>query len=71
MAGSLKRHKMVVCVTATATGETRTLSLLMLEFATEGQFEKATVMGVLIVVFVGTGALISRGLGGRVGMRAQ
>jgi len=43
----------------------------MLEFATEGQFEKATVMGVLIVVFVGTAALISRGLGGRVGMRAQ
>lgn len=52
-----------------ATGETRTLSLLMLEFATEGQFEKATVMGVLIVVFVGTAALIARSLGGRVGMR--
>jgi iron(III) transport system permease protein len=52
-----------------ATGETRTLSLLMLEFATEGQFEKATVVGVLIVVFVGTAALIARSLGGRVGMR--
>src|SRR5215471_3458432 len=52
-----------------ATGQTRTLSLLMLEFATEGQFEKATVMGVLIVVFVGTAALIARSLGGRVGMR--
>lgn len=52
-----------------ATGETRTLSLLMLEFATEGQFEKATVMGVLIVVFVGAAALIARSLGGRVGMR--
>jgi iron(III) transport system permease protein len=52
-----------------ATGETRTLSLLMLEFATEGQFEKATVMGVVIVVFVGAAALIARSLGGRVGMR--
>jgi iron(III) transport system permease protein len=52
-----------------ATGETRTLSLLMLEFATEGQFEKATVVGLLIVVFVGTAALIARSLGGRVGMR--
>lgn len=53
-----------------ATGETRTLSLLMLEFATEGQFEKATVVGVLIVAFVGAAALIARSLGGRVGMRA-
>ncbi len=53
-----------------ATGETRTLSLLMLEFATEGQFEKATVVGVLIVVFVSAAALIARSLGGRVGMRA-
>jgi iron(III) transport system permease protein len=53
-----------------ATGETRTLSLLMLEFATEGQFEKATVVGVLIVVFVAAAALIARSLGGRVGMRA-
>ena len=53
-----------------ATGETRTLSLLMLEFATEGQFEKATVVGVLIVVFVAAAALIARSLGGRVGIRA-
>src|SRR4029450_8106814 len=35
-----------------ATGQTRTLSLLMLEFATEGQFEHATGDGGLIGVFV-------------------
>ena len=54
-----------------ATAETRTLSLLMLEFATEGQFEKATVVGALIVVFVVAAALIARALGGRVGLRAE
>jgi iron(III) transport system permease protein len=54
-----------------ATAETRTLSLLMLEFATEGQFEKATVVGALIVVFVVAAALIARALGGRVGVRAE
>jgi len=54
-----------------ATAETRTLSLLMLEFATEGQFEKATVVGALIVVFVVIAALIARALGGRVGLRAE
>lgn len=54
-----------------ATGETRTLSLLMLEFATEGQFEKATVVGVVIVVFIVVAALIARSLGGRVGLRRE
>ena len=54
-----------------ATAETRTLSLLMLEFATEGQFEKATVVGAMIVVFVVIAALIARSLGGRVGVRAE
>jgi len=48
-----------------ATGATRTLSLLMLEFATEGQFEKATA----IIVFVATAVLIARSRGGRVGAR--
>jgi len=54
-----------------ATARTRTLSLLMLEFATEGQFEKATVVGVIIVIFVVAAALIARALGGRMGVRAE
>jgi hypothetical protein len=40
----------------------------MLQFATEDQFEKPTVVGVPIVVFGGTAVVIPRGLGGRVGM---
>ena len=54
-----------------ATAETRTLSLLMLEFATEGQFEKATVVGVLIVIFIVIAAFIARALGGRISLRAE
>lgn len=54
-----------------ATGQTRTLSLLMLDFATEAEFEKATVVAVLIVLLVVVASLIARAFGGRLGTRGE
>ncbi|MFQ5918265.1 MAG: ABC transporter permease, partial [Candidatus Binatia bacterium] len=54
-----------------ATGRTRTLSLLMLDFATEAEFEKATVVAVLIVLLVVVAALIARALGGHLSIRGE
>lgn len=54
-----------------ATGQTRTLSILMLDFATEAEFEKATVVAVIIVVLVSVAAFAARALGGQLGTRAE
>jgi iron(III) transport system permease protein len=54
-----------------ATGQSRTLSLLMLDFATEAEFEKATVVAVLIVLLVVIAALIARAFGGQLGARGE
>ena len=50
-------------------GKSRTLSLLMLDFAAGAEFEKATVVAVIIVAMVVGAALIARVLGGQVGVR--
>jgi iron(III) transport system permease protein len=50
-------------------GKSRTLSLLMLDFAAGAEFEKATVVAVIIVALVVGAALMARGLGGQVGVR--
>ncbi|MFB3120804.1 MAG: ABC transporter permease [Candidatus Binatia bacterium] len=52
-----------------ATGRTRTLSLLMLDFATEAEFERATVVAVIIVILVVVAAFIARTCGGRLNVR--
>ncbi len=52
-----------------ATGRTRTLSLLMLDFATEAEFERATVVAVIIVILVVVAAFIARTFGGRLTVR--
>ncbi len=54
-----------------ATGQTRTLSLLMLDFATEAEFERATVVAVLIVLLVVVAAVIARFLGGHLNIRGE
>jgi len=54
-----------------ATGRTRTLSLLMLDFATEAEFERATVVAVLIVILVVVAAVIARCLGGHLSIRGE
>lgn len=50
-------------------GKSRTLSLLMLDFAAGAEFEKATVVAVIIVAMVVGAALLARALGGQVGVR--
>ena len=50
-------------------GKSRTLSLLMLDFAAGAEFEKATVVAVIIVALVVGAALMARALGGQVGVR--
>lgn len=52
------------------TGQTRTLSLLMLDFAAGSEFEKATVVAVMIMGLVVAAAVIARSLGGQVSLRA-
>ncbi|MFQ5850053.1 MAG: ABC transporter permease [Candidatus Binatia bacterium] len=54
-----------------ATGRSRTLSLLMLDFATEAEFERATVVAVIIVALVVVSALIARALGGHLSIRGE
>jgi len=54
-----------------ATGRTRTLSLLMLDFATEAEFERATVVAVIIVILVVVAAFIARTFGGRLNVRGR
>jgi len=51
------------------TGKSRTLSLLMLDFAAGAEFEKATVVAVIIVGLVVGAALIARALGGQISLR--
>ena len=53
-----------------ATGQTRTLSLLMLDFTAGAELERATVVAVMIVMLVVAAGLVARGLGGRLGIRS-
>ena len=48
-----------------ATGKTRTLALLMLDYTTGAELERATVVACMIVLLVVVGALLARFLGGK------
>jgi iron(III) transport system permease protein len=50
-------------------GESRTLSLLMLDYTAGADFEKATVVAVIIVVLVTVAALVARVVGGQISVR--
>jgi iron(III) transport system permease protein len=52
-----------------ATGPTRTLSLLMLDFSAGAELEKATVVAAITVILVIAGALTARLLGGQLSIR--
>lgn len=52
-----------------ASSESRTLSLLMLDYITGSEFGKSTVMGVFIVILILVAALIGRRFGIRIGLR--
>ncbi|MBM2802405.1 MAG: ABC-type Fe3+ transport system permease component [Deltaproteobacteria bacterium] len=52
-----------------ATGKTRTLALLMLDYTAGAELEKATVVGAIIVLMVLAAAIVARVLGGKFGIR--
>jgi iron(III) transport system permease protein len=67
--GFISAARDISTVVLLGSGRSRTLSLLMLDFAAGAEFEKATVVAVIIVGLVVGAALIARGLGGQVGVR--
>jgi iron(III) transport system permease protein len=69
LVGFISAARDISTVVLLGSGKSRTLSLLMLDFAAGAEFEKATVVAVIIVGLVVGAALIARGLGGQVGVR--
>lgn len=69
MVGFISAARDISTVVLLGSGKSRTLSLLMLDFAAGAEFEKATVVAVIIVALVVGAALIARALGGQVGVR--
>ena len=69
LVGFISAARDISTVVLLGSGRSRTLSLLMLDFAAGAEFEKATVVAVMVVGLVVIAALIARGLGGQVGIR--
>jgi len=67
--GFISAARDISTVVLLGTGKSRTLSLLMLDFAAGAEFEKATVVAVIIVGLVVGAALFARAIGGQVGVR--
>ncbi|HXV83597.1 MAG TPA: iron ABC transporter permease [Candidatus Binatia bacterium] len=69
LVGFISAARDISTVVLLGSGRSRTLSLLMLDFAAGAEFEKATVVAVIVVALVVVAALIARVLGGQVGIR--
>jgi len=69
LVGFISAARDISTVVLLGSGKSRTLSLLMLDFAAGAEFEKATVVAVIIVALVIGAALVARALGGQVGVR--
>jgi iron(III) transport system permease protein len=69
LVGFISAARDIGTVVLLGSGKSRTLSLLMLDFAAGAEFEKATVVAVMVVGLVVIAALIARALGGQVGVR--
>jgi iron(III) transport system permease protein len=69
LVGFISAARDISTVVLLGSGKSRTLSLLMLDFAAGAEFEKATVVAVMIVGLVVGAALLARALGGQVGVR--
>lgn len=69
LVGFISAARDISTVVLLGSGKSRTLSLLMLDFAAGAEFEKATVVAVTIVGLVVGAALVARALGGQVGVR--
>lgn len=61
----IRAARNISTVVLLATGNTRTISLLMLDFAAGGELEKATVVGAITVLMVVVAALLARKLIGQ------
>jgi iron(III) transport system permease protein len=69
LVGFISAARDISTVVLLGSGKSRTLSLLMLDFAAGAEFEKATVVAVMVVGLVVVAALVARVLGGHVGVR--
>src|ERR687896_1415333 len=69
LVGFISAARDISTVVLLGSGKSRTLSLLMLDFAAGAEFEKATVVAVMVVGLVVGAALVARALGGQVGVR--
>jgi iron(III) transport system permease protein len=69
LVGFISAARDISTVVLLGSGKSRTLSLLMLDFAAGAEFEKATVVAVIIVGLVVGAALCARALGGQTGVR--
>jgi iron(III) transport system permease protein len=69
LVGFISAARDIGTVVLLGSGRSRTLSLLMLDFAAGAEFEKATVVAVMVVVLVVAAALLARIFGGNVGVR--
>ena len=67
--GFISAARDISTVVLLGTGKSRTLSLLMLDYAAGAEFEKATVVAVIIVGLVVVAALLTRILGGQLSIR--
>jgi iron(III) transport system permease protein len=67
--GFISAARDISTVVLLGSGKSRTLSLLMLDFAAGAEFEKATVVAVIVVGLVVIAALIARLLGGQLRVR--
>jgi iron(III) transport system permease protein len=69
LVGFISAARDISTVVLLGTGRSRTLSLLMLDFAAGAEFEKATVIATMIVVLVLGAALGARALGGQISIK--
>lgn len=69
LVGFISAARDISTVVLLGTGRSRTLSLMMLDFAAGAEFEKATVVAVMIVALVVVAALIARAVGGQISIR--
>ena len=69
LVGFISAARDIGTVILLGSGRSRTLSLLMLDFAAGAEFEKATVVAVMVVLLVVAAALLARIFGGNVGVR--
>ena len=69
LVGFISAARDISTVVLLGSGKSRTLSLLMLDFAAGAEFEKATVVAVMVVGLVVIAALLARALGGQVSVR--